>query len=76
MAVLDPVKLVLTNWDEVMGANTLDDCSAPVHPHQPKLGKRNFRSVAKCGLTATTLKNPRPRAFSGFTRRSARRMAP
>jgi glutaminyl-tRNA synthetase len=43
MAVLDPVKLVLTNWDEVMGAGTLDDCSAPVHPHLPELGKRNFK---------------------------------
>jgi glutaminyl-tRNA synthetase len=43
MAVLDPVKLVLTNWDEVMGAGVLDDCSAPVHPHQPELGKRNFK---------------------------------
>jgi glutaminyl-tRNA synthetase len=43
MAVLDPVKLVLTNWDEVMGAGALDDCSAPVHPHLPELGKRSFK---------------------------------
>jgi glutaminyl-tRNA synthetase len=43
MAVLDPVKLVLTNWDEVMGAGFLDECSAPVHPHHPELGKRQFR---------------------------------
>ncbi len=42
MAVLDPVKLVLTNWDEVMGAGTLDACSAPVHPHHPERGQRNF----------------------------------
>ena len=42
MAVLDPVKLVLTNWDEVMGAGTLDACSAPVHPHHPELGNRQF----------------------------------
>jgi len=42
MAVLDPVKLVLTNWDEVMGAGTLDACSAPVHPHHPEHGQRNF----------------------------------
>ena len=42
MAVLDPVKLVLTNWDEVMGAGTLDPCSAPVHPHHPELGNRQF----------------------------------
>ena len=42
MAVLDPVKLVLTNWDEVMGAGTLDACTAPVHPHLPELGNRQF----------------------------------
>ncbi len=42
MAVLDPVKLVLTNWDAVMGADKLDECSAPVHPGQPELGRRNF----------------------------------
>ena len=42
MAVLDPVKLVLTNWDDVMGAGTLDACSAPVHPHHPELGNRQF----------------------------------
>jgi glutaminyl-tRNA synthetase len=42
MAVLDPVKLVLTNWDEVMGAGTLDACSAPVHPHHPERGQRSF----------------------------------
>ena len=42
MAVLGPVKLVLTNWDEVMGAGTLDACSAPVHPHHPERGQRSF----------------------------------
>ncbi len=49
MAVLDPVKLLITNWDEVMGAaangqpGVLDDCSAPVHPHLPELGRRQFK---------------------------------
>ena len=43
MAVLDPVKLVLTNWDEVMGEGFVDDCSAPVHPHLPELGRRHFK---------------------------------
>ena len=43
MAVLDPVKLLLTNWDEVMGRGKLDDCSAPVHPHHTDLGKRHFK---------------------------------
>jgi glutaminyl-tRNA synthetase len=33
MAVLDPVKLVLTNWDDVMGAGHLEPCSQPALPH-------------------------------------------
>jgi glutaminyl-tRNA synthetase len=42
MAVLDPIKLVITNWDDVMGKDFLDTCTAPVHPHLPDLGKRTF----------------------------------
>lgn len=36
MAVLDPVKLVLTNWDEVMGAGHREPCSLPALPHPPE----------------------------------------
>ncbi len=42
MAVLDPIKLVITNWDELMTKYFLDPCTAPVHPHLPDLGKRTF----------------------------------
>jgi glutaminyl-tRNA synthetase len=42
MAVLDPIKLVITNWDDVMTKDFLDPCTAPVHPHLPDLGKRQF----------------------------------
>jgi glutaminyl-tRNA synthetase len=42
MVVLDPVKLVLTNWDAVMGAGTVDACSAPVHPGHAERGRRSF----------------------------------
>ncbi|GAB3362472.1 MULTISPECIES: glutamine--tRNA ligase/YqeY domain fusion protein [Giesbergeria] len=35
MVVLDPVKLVLTNWDEVMGAGHLEPCVLPALPHPP-----------------------------------------
>ena len=42
MAVLDPLRLVLTNWDEAMGSGTIDACSAPVHPAQPERGRRSF----------------------------------
>ena len=33
MAVLNPVKLVLTNWDDVMGAGHLEPCIQPALPH-------------------------------------------
>ena len=46
MAVLDPIKLRITNWDETLGAtlgaDTLDPCSAPIHPHHAELGRREF----------------------------------
>lgn len=46
MAVLDPVKLVLTNWDEVMGAGHLEPCTLPALPHavegQPEPAPRQF----------------------------------
>src|SRR5690606_36380104 len=46
MAVLDPVKLVLGNWDEEMGAGHLDTYSATALPHpaegQPEPAPRQF----------------------------------
>ena len=42
-AVLDPLKLKLTNWVEIFGnAAHLETCSAPAHPHLPELGTRQF----------------------------------
>jgi glutaminyl-tRNA synthetase len=42
MAVLDPIKLVIDNWDETLGAGHLEPCVAPVHPHEPQRGQRAF----------------------------------
>jgi glutaminyl-tRNA synthetase len=43
MAVLDPVKLELTNWADVFGsAAHREPCSAPAHPQRPELGHRAF----------------------------------
>ena len=63
MAVLDPVKLVLTNWDEVMGAGALDDCSAPVHPHHPEQGKRNFKIGKEVWIERTDYEETPPKGF-------------
>jgi glutaminyl-tRNA synthetase len=42
MAVLDPLKLVLVNWNEVIGAAATEPCQAPAHPARPELGRREF----------------------------------
>ncbi|WP_374589100.1 glutamine--tRNA ligase/YqeY domain fusion protein [Ideonella dechloratans] len=43
MAVIDPVKLKLTNYAEVFGSTEhREPCSAPAHPHHPELGQRSF----------------------------------
>jgi glutaminyl-tRNA synthetase len=42
MAVLDPLKLVLGNWDQVIGKGQTLPCSAPLHPGQPERGARQF----------------------------------
>ena len=44
MAVLEPLKLVLTNWAQVFGnPDHLEDCGAPAHPALPELGRRQFK---------------------------------
>ena len=63
MAVLDPVKLVLTNWDEVMGAGMLDDCSAPIHPHHPELGKREFKMGKEVWIERSDYEETPPKGF-------------
>ena len=46
MAVLDPIKLRITNWDDTLGTTLgkgqWDPCSAPIHPHHAEMGRREF----------------------------------
>ncbi|MEQ1808235.1 MAG: glutamate--tRNA ligase family protein, partial [Burkholderiaceae bacterium] len=42
MAVLDPLELVISNWQAVMGSAGSDTCHAPVHPSAPERGQRTF----------------------------------
>jgi glutaminyl-tRNA synthetase len=63
MAVLDPVPLVLTNWDEVMGAGTLDACVAPVHPQQPERGQRQFVMGSRLWIERTDYEDTPPKGF-------------
>ena len=63
MAVLDPVKLVLTNWDEVMGEGFVDACSAPVHPHLPELGRRHFKIGKEVWIERSDFEETPPKGF-------------
>ena len=43
MAVIDPVKLRLTNWIEIFGSDAhREPCRAPANPHRPELAAREF----------------------------------
>jgi glutaminyl-tRNA synthetase len=63
MAVLDPVKLVITNWDEIMGAGFLDPCSAPVHPHAPERGRRQFMCGNELWIERSDYEETPPKGF-------------
>ncbi|MDB5857710.1 MAG: glnS [Ramlibacter sp.] len=64
MAVLDPVKLVITNWGEAMGGDDfLDPCSAPVHPHAPERGKREFMCGRELWIERSDYEETPPKGF-------------
>ncbi|GAB3646567.1 glutamine--tRNA ligase/YqeY domain fusion protein [Ramlibacter alkalitolerans] len=63
MAVLDPVKLVITNWDELMGAGHLEPCSAPVHPHDAARGRREFMFGRELWIERTDYEDTPPKGF-------------
>ncbi len=41
MAAIDPIKLIITNFETAVGAAPVT-CSAPAHPQHPDLGTRHF----------------------------------
>lgn len=64
MAVLDPVKLVITNWAELMGGDdVLDECAAPVHPHHPEMGRRAFKLGREVWIERTDFEEVQPKGF-------------
>ena len=63
MAVLDPVRLVITNWDELMGRGTQGDCSAPVHPHHPERGRRAFKFGRELWIERGDYEETPPKGF-------------
>ena len=64
MAVLDPVKLVITNWAELMGSDALlDDCTAPVNPRDPEGGLRRFKIGREVWIERTDYEDVQPPGF-------------
>ncbi len=64
MAVLDPVKLVISNWGELMGGDdVLDDCTAPMHPHHPEMGQRTFKIGREVWIERTDYEDVQPKGF-------------
>jgi len=63
MAVLDPVLLTISNWNELMGTGTLDDCHAPVHPHHPELGQRHFKFGKSLWIERSDYEETPPKGF-------------
>ncbi|MGJ7497130.1 glutamine--tRNA ligase/YqeY domain fusion protein [Variovorax sp. RT4R15] len=64
MAVLDPVKLVITNWGELMGGDDLlDDCTAPVNPRDPEGGLRRFKIGREVWIERTDYEDVQPKGF-------------
>jgi glutaminyl-tRNA synthetase len=64
MAVLDPVKLVITNWDAIHGAGTLDTCTAPVNPRDPNTGKREFKFGRELWIERTDYEEAPPKGYN------------
>jgi len=64
MAVLDPVKLVITNWGELMGGDdVLDDCTAPINPREPDKGLRHFKIGREVWIERTDYEDVQPKGF-------------
>jgi glutaminyl-tRNA synthetase len=64
MAVLEPVKLVITNWDALMGAGFLDVCSAPINPRDPDSGKREFKFGRELWIEKTDYEEVPPKGYN------------
>jgi glutaminyl-tRNA synthetase len=64
MAVLDPVKLVLTNWAEVYGSQAhVEPCEAPAHPQRPELGTRRFGLAREVWIERDDFAEQPPKGF-------------
>ncbi len=64
MAVLDPVRLELTNWAQVFGsADHVEPCHAPAHPQRPELGQRAFGLAREVWIERDDFAEAPPKGF-------------
>ena len=64
MAVIDPVRLKLTNWAAVFGSNDFrEPCSAPVNPHRPELGSRALSLGSEVWIERDDFAEAPPKGF-------------
>lgn len=59
IAVLDPLKLVIDNFPE----GRIELCSAPVHPHQPGAGRREFPLTREIWIEREDFAEEPPRSY-------------
>ncbi len=64
MAVLDPVQLVISNWDALHDVGFLDACSAPVHPHLPEAGTREFKFGRELWIERSDYEDVPPKGYN------------
>ncbi|MDD4885800.1 MAG: glutamine--tRNA ligase/YqeY domain fusion protein [Thiomonas sp.] len=68
MAVLNPLKLELTNWAEVFGsAEHAEPCSAPMHPAHPEMGRRSFNLTAQVWIEREDFMEAPPKGYHRLT---------
>ncbi len=64
MAVLDPVKLRITNWREAFGSEVHRElCAAPAHPAKPELGQRHFSLAHEVWIERDDFAEEPPKGF-------------
>ncbi len=63
MAVLDPLRLRLTNWEAVFGAGHIEPCSAPAHPHHEEMGTRQFNLTPQVWIEREDFEENPPKGY-------------
>jgi len=64
MAVVDPVRLKLTNWAELFGSEGhREPCTAPANPHRPELAPRSFSLGSEVWIERDDFAEVPPKGF-------------